>query len=372
MRVDGGYFLYEKVSMQLMQEIAQGVYKEGSCLPSERDIAERFGVDRTTVRKALDQLVDEGAVEKRAGSCSKVLRRSQSNDRPRIHIGSMIGFFVVEDRKVNRTITQPFYSDLFYEVEQQCKRHGINVMYATIKNTDEYLNLLSQISGVIIAGRASPEYFALAEQQDICALHINGYNGISPSVFYDGLSAARLMTRYLIDNGHRDLALITGSRDFFTSQNRLAGVLLTLFQHGIPIRPEWVLEGTWEYESGYRLAMGLLQAPGRRPTAIYAFNDTMALGAMQAIRELGMGIPGDISVAGGDNMRELKTSEEMLTTTNANVTRMAIAAVNHFLHTPEDTAGLQVTVPVDLIKGDTVMDIRHGQRQGANHFLENI
>ena len=363
----GKYFLYEQVFLTLKGEILQGLYDQGSCLPSEREIAQRFHVDRATVRKAMDLLVGESLVEKRAGSCSKVLYQGKDTGLLQKHAGTMIGFFIIEDSGTNRIITQPFYSDLFYEVEQQCKRYGMDVLYATIKSMKEYASLLQQLSYVIIAGKSSPEYFRLAEKHQVRALHVHGYNGVSPSITYDSFNSGILMSEYLITHGHHDIALITGRSNFPTSQNRLAGVLLTMFRHQLSISPEWILEGNWEYESGYQMATKLFRSVGKHPTAIYAFNDIMALGAMQAIKDLGLSIPADVSIVGGDNIRELESSGVKLTTTNANINRMAVSAIQLFLHTPEDAGGLQIMVPVSLIEGDTVRNLRYRPMQRIYH-----
>ena len=359
----GKYFLYEQVFFHLKEEIIQGIYGQGTCLPSERNISDRFNVDRATVRRALELLVDEGLVEKRAGSCSKVSFRNEHAALVQKHAGAIIGFFIIEDHAADRTITQPFYTDLFYEVEQQCKHYGMDVLYATIRNPEEYAGLLQQLSGVIIAGRAPCEYFRLAEEQRVQALHINGYNGVSPSISYDSFHSAVLMTEYLISNGHRDIALITGRESFPTSQNRLAGVLLTLSRHKLAIHPDWILEGSWGYESGYRLATKLFHSVGKQPTAIYAFNDIMALGAMRAAKDLRLSVPADVSIVGGDNIRELKSSGVKLTTTDANIGRIAVSAIQFFLHTPADAGGLQMTVPIHLVEGDTVRNLHYRPHQ---------
>ena len=108
-------------------------------------------------------------------------------------------------------------------------------------------------------------------------------------------------TRHLIDLGHRQLGMITGSSVRTNSDERVQGFRRALREARIPLSPEYIQEGYFEKQSGYTNATNLLQMLPR-PTAIFAANDLMAFGALNAIRDMGLRCPEDVSVIGFDNL----------------------------------------------------------------------
>jgi len=119
-------------------------------------------------------------------------------------------------------------------------------------------------------------------------------------VTYDNKESATAITRCLIDKGHKRIAAIAGHRDSEPNRQRLNGFLEAMAEAGLIVPPEYIRWGDWESQSAAVQAATLLSLP-QRPTAIFAMNDLMAAGCYQAIRSLGLDIPGDVSVAGFDN-----------------------------------------------------------------------
>jgi LacI family transcriptional regulator len=97
------------------------------------------------------------------------------------------------------------------------------------------------------------------------------------------------------------------------SADRLAGYQAALLSAGLPLLPKLVHEADWTSEGGYRAAQRVLAAPGR-PTAIFAFNDGMAVGAMRAARDQGIDVPRDLSVVGFDDIELASLTMPSLTT----------------------------------------------------------
>lgn len=120
----------------------------------------------------------------------------------------------------------------------------------------------------------------------------------------DDVEMARLATDHLTSLGHRRIALIGGApgqKDFHLPIKRQAGYELALQQHGLPIDAALRETGSFSIESGYQAAMHLLGDESRRPTAIFAVSDEMAMGAILAARNLGLRVPEDLSVVGIDD-----------------------------------------------------------------------
>lgn len=140
-----------------------------------------------------------------------------------------------------------------------------------------------------------------------------GIDEQGPAVGATNFQGAFDATEYLIGIGHRKIAFITGHKDLGCSQERLHGFKAALAKHAIPVNNEWVMEGDFEQSTGYRGGKYLMSLPGR-PTAIFASNDLMAFGVMDAVRDMGLKIPGDISVIGFDNILQASQTMPGLTT----------------------------------------------------------
>lgn len=106
--------------------------------------------------------------------------------------------------------------------------------------------------------------------------------------------------RHLAELGHRRIGVITGPKDFRSAHERRRGFEDGLAQAGVALRAEDVVEGSYTFESGVDCARKLLDRPDR-PTAVFALNDEMAAGVYRIAHDLGLSIPGDLSVVGFDD-----------------------------------------------------------------------
>ncbi|MCU1542423.1 MAG: LacI family transcription regulator [Microbacteriaceae bacterium] len=137
---------------------------------------------------------------------------------------------------------------------------------------------------------------------------IVGVGGPLPGVrtlSIDDVQVARLATEHLLSLGHRAIAHIGGNNDveldFHLPTNRRVGYEAALEAVGIPIDPELFAEADFTLQGGYRAAKQLLGNPRKRPTAVFAASDEMAIGTILAARDLGLTVPGDVSVIGVDD-----------------------------------------------------------------------
>ncbi len=126
-----------------------------------------------------------------------------------------------------------------------------------------------------------------------------------PTVVIDDVAGGRLAARHLLELGHRRIGYIGDAVDprfgFTSSARRRQGLVLELAAAGLRLDPALVREGPHGLAVARRLATELLQLPGR-PTAVFAHADTQALGVMEAARELGLGVPEDVSIIGFDDV----------------------------------------------------------------------
>lgn len=121
-----------------------------------------------------------------------------------------------------------------------------------------------------------------------------------PSVVPDEMQGGRAATELLLRKTHRRIGFINDCNPIPAMVGRLAGYKQALASYGVPFDPGLVRNGKAIAADGYRCGLELLQLP-ERPTALFCFNDSMAMGAYDAIKQLGLTIPGDVAIVGFDN-----------------------------------------------------------------------
>lgn len=124
--------------------------------------------------------------------------------------------------------------------------------------------------------------------------------GIVPGVVPDEVGGAIAAVTHLVEAGHKRIAFLNNDDDVPATHERLVGYKQVLRQHGIPIHEDLILSAPSETLPGYALAREVL-ARHDRPTALFCYNDRMAMGAYRAAAELGLDIPHDLSIVGFDN-----------------------------------------------------------------------
>jgi DNA-binding LacI/PurR family transcriptional regulator len=151
-------------------------------------------------------------------------------------------------------------------------------------------------------------------------------NSIVPDDYYGAL----LAVQHLIKLGHRRIGYINGPETWHNSRERLRGYCDALAGQGIVFDPALVQSGDWEFESGYAAASALPEL-AERPTAIFAANDLMALGAIYGVQDIGLRVPTDIAVVGYDNRDFTKIFRPKITTVSLPVYEMGRMAAEQLL-----------------------------------------
>ncbi|PKQ18537.1 MAG: LacI family transcriptional regulator [Actinobacteria bacterium HGW-Actinobacteria-8] len=124
--------------------------------------------------------------------------------------------------------------------------------------------------------------------------------GVVPSVVPDEVGGAIAAVTHLIEAGHRRIGFLNNDDDVPATHERLVGFRQALREHDIPIDEKMIVQAPSETLPGYALAREVLARPDR-PTALFCYNDRMAMGAYRAAAELGLDIPHDLSIVGFDN-----------------------------------------------------------------------
>jgi LacI family transcriptional regulator len=327
--------------------------------PTQKDIAGLAKVSQATVSLVLNG-VGESSVP--LVTQRKVLRAAKK-----------LGYVpnrVAQSLRTRRTktiacivpdITNPFYPALERGAQKSAETHGYDVLTCNTdglsanerKCMDRLLE--GRVDGVIgVFFHVTARDLLPLLEREIAVVRIEANPkkvGSWPldNLFVDNVSGAKAATEYLIGRGHRRIAMIAGTGG--PESNRVSGYLQAL--RDASLTPQLASHGDFNEEGGYRATKEIL-APGARPTAIFAANDLMALGAMTAIREAGLTIPDDIALMGFDDIFAARFVTPPLSTINmfqSELGRVAAEMVIERLNElPPQTSGRQRQMPFEVVK----------------------
>jgi LacI family transcriptional regulator len=327
-----------------------------------RQIAERAGVaigtvshvinETATVRPKLRERVLEAirSLGYQPSALARGLRRKQTN---------MLGMVIPD-------ITNPFFPGVVRGVEDVAYKRSFRVILCNADNDpSKEASYVRELRSYHIAGLL----IIPAEGADI-ANHLHAYTSASvPVVCIDRVpegwkgdavlvanaEGAYLATRHLIQMGHKRLAVITGPLKLTNAAERLRGFTRALNEARLAVEPEFIQEARFDTPTGYQAALRLLgMLP--RPTAIFACNDLMALGVLQAARELGLRCPEDLSVAGFDSLEFTKFTEPSLTSVYQPGYQLGATAARLLLQRVDgmQSASKKVLLPTELKRRNSV------------------
>lgn len=204
---------------------------------------------------------------------------------------------------------------------------------------------LSRVMGTLVDGAVLVTPTVTEVQYDGPIVAVDPHTGSSsmPTVTADNLQGARLAVDHLIGLGHRRIGMVTGRPDLISAQLREQGYREAHAAAGLAVDESLLASGAFESEPARAAARSLLGLP-QRPTAIFAANDLSALAALEAAAELGVSVPGELSVVGFDNIPESALAHPPLTTVHQPMRQMGRDAL---------------TMLVTLIAGEHVLDRPH-------------
>lgn len=297
-----------------------------------RDVAARAGVAVKTVSRVLNghpyvsadtkARVEEAmqALDFRPSVAARILSGAKSNQIALIYDNH-----------------SPYY---MFQIQtgcwELCKEKGIRLLAQPVDVADpsvgeQVRGLVTEthVDGIILSSPVTDCEAVLKalDAMDIPFVRISpGTNhAMTSSVFMDDAQAADDMTTHLINMGHRRIGFIKGHPNHMASEDRLAGYRRALDRVGIPLDPELVRDGEFDFESGVCAGQALLDLP-EPPTAIFASNDDMAAGVLAVAHDRNMDLPGDLSVTGFDDTTLARTVWPPLTTIHQPMAELARTA----------------------------------------------
>lgn len=357
--------LYRQVYEYLKMLILSNHYGSSGFLPSERELCSELQVDRATIRRALDLLVEDNLVEKTASVGTRVKMPKTGSLAE-----NNIMFILPREGTKDERITGSFNSNLFYVVERECKKRGCRVIYTTIDADETLEDCLGNDSaaGIMLISKNRDEIYREAQRLGIPTVLVNNYYPGFNSILIDNVDGAYQAAKMLIESGHEKIAVIAGVPEYPASQERITGFNRAMFEAGLDFHRYPVQYGYWTYEGGYNCMAKLLAEyePEEYPTAVFALNDWSAFGAIRAVEDRGLSVPDDISVVGFNGIELPIASKHELATVKVNIDLMGRLGVEYLLMGIDSASAgtgldysVKILVPTTLIKGRSVKERTH-------------
>ena len=304
-------FLYQQIAQQIKDRILGGEFAPGGRLKSERDLALEFGVQRNTMRQALALLQSEGRIAKdRRGSFVQQLADHSANVFVlNIHSGSAPNLVDLVEGFTHVAVPQGF--QVRRRSNNPLPDSNVNIVSALDSTQDD-------VAGVLIWPHFPTDVAQIRKINELVPTVLVDQRilGITTdSVRFDDVEGGKLVTRHLLDLGHRRIAFLTDEVFAETVQARWQGYVMAHEEAGIVCDPKLSLLYQFIDEDIFEPTMRrLYSSPDSRPTAIVCSNDVVAFGLLRFLNAEGIRIPEDMAVTGYGNSMPEYTHAISLTT----------------------------------------------------------
>lgn len=324
-----------------------------------KDVARIAGVSTSTVSHVINnnRFVSESIREKvnaairQLNYAPSALARSLKLNQTRT-----IGMLITSS-------SNPFYSEVVQGVERSCYERGYSLILCNTDGDEERMNrcietlMQKRVDGLIVmfTENHSPSQETLSRYPSVPVVMMDWapFAGVNDIIQENAFIGGKMATDYLIAQGYRHIACITGPLDKTTSQQRLDGYRQAINDAGLTLRDDFAVTGDFEFAGGLAAMEKLLALP-QPPDAVFAGNDAMAVGVYQALYQRGLRVPQDVAVMGYDDIQLAQYMTPPLTTIHQPkdaLGELAIDTLLHRLKDPEAEAQILVLTPELVVRG---------------------
>lgn len=314
-----------QIQRQIGWLITSGKLQPGERLPPIRELAGQLGVHMHTIRFAYQRLEAEGLVSMRQGRGTVVLEGG-----PRLLTapsGSMRSFSI----GVLVPGLNPFYLPLLRGIEDACREIPAMVLLSNTQDnpllaeTTLQQMIAKNVDGLILVSTGFD--WSPAARNFPPAIFVDEPNVQKNAIQFDAEGAGYQATQHLIEHGHSAIGLIRAPLIFPQTQAVYQGYLKAHREAGLAVNDRWIQEVPgFKAENGYEGMQELLRT-GEKPTAVFAIADSLAIGALRAIRAHGLRVPEDIALAGNNDIEFAELVDPPLTTVSFPAYQAGVAAV---------------------------------------------
>ncbi|MBW6411127.1 LacI family DNA-binding transcriptional regulator [Clostridium weizhouense] len=305
--------------------------------PTIKDVAKLSNVSVATVSRILNNLggyseetrIQVLKVVNEIGYKRNAIARSLSTNTTRT-----IGVIIPD-------VSTNFDGEIIRGIEDSARNNNYSVILCNTGSegirTLEYLRIVEErkLDAVIIVSiQILDEYYKVLNKMNIPYILIStkSFNYDMPYIKVDDISASYAATKYLLDRGHKNIAMISGTKkDPIAGWPRVQGYINALLDYGIKLDDELIVYGDFSYKSGIE-CMNILLNKKKKFTAIFVASDDMAVGVLNVAYRESIRIPEDLSVIGYDNTKIAIMSIPPLTTLSQPLYEMGCKAFNEILN----------------------------------------
>lgn len=283
-----------------------------------REVAESAGVSYATVSHVINNtrvvsqetrervLAAMSALDYRPNALARSLRQGKTNT---------LGLVLPDS-------ANPFFAEISRSIEDEAFKKGYSVFLCNTELDTQrelfYVDVLSkkQVDGIIFVAagdQADSLNYLVQRNLPVVMIDRDVPNVEVDAVLTDHQLGGYLATRHLLELGHTRIACIAGPSTITPSAERMIGYRNALEKAGLAYDESLVLRGDYHAQSGLEITHTILQMKPR-PTAIFALNDLMALGALRAAAEAGCSVPGELAIVGYDDLELAHFTNPPLTT----------------------------------------------------------
>lgn len=327
-----------------------------------KDIAKIANVSHTTVSRALNNspFINEDTKKKIVDLAkelnyvpnynAKGLVRSKSNN---------IGIFF---SSISEGTSSSFFHDVINGINKVINKEYNLVIRGIDECSSSNIIDKQNFDGIIVVSQSQKddEFIKMIISKEIPVVVINRviFQDNIYNILSNDTKGAYEAVSYLIENHHRDIALIEGNKDFESTIYRRRGYVRALEDNNIIVNPEYIVSGSYNLKSGYE-NMNKLLSLGNRPTAVFCANDDIAIGAMKAVLANGLSIPEDVSIIGFDNSKFCDYVVPALTSVNKNSNEISKRGAEKLLEIMADSKSKvdKIYIDAEVIKRDSVKKI---------------
>lgn len=231
-----------------------------------------------------------------------------------------------------------FFSEVIRGADQTARQNRYHLLLSSSHNSKEDIAaalhaMRGRVDGIIIM---SPHIDAHTLNtnlpQGIPAMLLNCYldGEAFDALNIDNFNGAYQLVKHLLGHGHTRIAIIKGTEQNIDAQERLRGYRKALEDAGAFIDRRYEIQGNFDEESGSHAVKEILSLTPR-PTAVFASNDSMAIGALSALRAKGVDVPGELAIAGFDDIPVAEFLTPGLTTMRVHISTLGVKAVEELL-----------------------------------------
>lgn len=235
-------------------------------------------------------------------------------------------------------LTGEYFPEVIRGLDQAAKQHErlllLSSSHNTPADTERALHAMhGRVDGLILmTPQMHPSDLEPHLPGEVPVVFLNGDpEGHDFSVLsIDSREGGRQATQHLIEQGHEQIGIIAGEPENYDAKERLAGYRAAMEAADLEIHPDWIVRGDFNRESGQEAMRRLLEARPR-PTAVFACNDYMAMGALSVLYQAGLDVPEDIALVGFDDLPSSRHLTPSLTSVDARMVELGTEAVTLLL-----------------------------------------